>query len=248
MNENPLNLSSLPASLALIDDDPEYSEFLAQYLRGLGIDVAVFGDSNDLIANQRLYGFDFYIVDLMLPGVDGAELIKVLRRRTQAGVVVVSGKLAPDVFRHVVTAGADMYLTKPVHFEQVALAVSAVQRRVSLAKPSAQAVWRLDSVNKELVAPDSARISLSDADVVVMSCLADSDGDAVTRAQLSARLEARFGQRGSDGGNTGPADGDGLNAVIYRLRRRIERATPLLVPLQSKSRVGYVFRAPLQRI
>ena len=39
---------------------------------------------------------------------------------------------------------------------------------------------------------------------------------------------------------------DGLSATIYRLRRRIERATPTLVPLQSKSRVGYVFRAPLQ--
>ena len=38
---------------------------------------------------------------------------------------------------------------------------------------------------------------------------------------------------------------DGLNATIYRLRRRIERATPALVPLQSRSRVGYVFRAPL---
>ena len=39
---------------------------------------------------------------------------------------------------------------------------------------------------------------------------------------------------------------DGLNATIYRLRRRIERATPALVPLQSRSRVGYVFRAPLR--
>jgi len=39
---------------------------------------------------------------------------------------------------------------------------------------------------------------------------------------------------------------DGLNATIYRLRRRIERATPTIVPLQSKSRVGYVFRAPIK--
>ena len=47
--------------------------------------------------------------------------------------------------------------------------------------------------------------------------------------------------------NEGETD-DGLSATIYRLRRRIERATPTLVPLQSKSRVGYVFRAPLQLI
>jgi hypothetical protein len=45
-----------------------------------------------------------------------------------------------------------------------------------------------------------------------------------------------------------PPDGDNLNATIYRLRRRIERATPAVVPLQSKSRVGYVFRAPLMAV
>jgi DNA-binding response OmpR family regulator len=39
-----------------------------------------------------------------------------------------------------------------------------------------------------------------------------------------------------------------LHATIYRLRRRIERATPTLVPLQSQSRVGYVFKATLSRV
>ena len=54
-------------------------------------------------------------------------------------------------------------------------------------------------------------------------------------------LRQRLGREAPEG-----ASADGLNAVIFRLRRRIERATPTLVPLQSKSRVGYVFRAPLR--
>lgn len=243
MSETDLQIPSLPATLALIDDDREFSEFLAQHLRGMGVDVSVFLDSNDLIADPQLYGFDFYVVDLMLPGVDGAELIKVLRRRTQAGIVVVSGKLAPDVFRQVVGAGADMYLTKPVKFEQVAIAVAAVHRRVESAGTSAQAPWQLDVHSKELIAPDGARVGLSDADVIVMRCLAESGPEPVTRATLRERL----GQRHDDDGAAADG-GDGLNAVIYRLRRRIERATPLLVPLQSKSRVGYLFRAPLQML
>jgi DNA-binding response OmpR family regulator len=221
-----------PKTLALIDDDAEYSEFLTQFLQEQGITVSRFDDSNALLAAPEAFSFDFYLVDLMLPGVNGVELIKILRRRTDAGVVVVSGRLGPEVFREVITAGADMYLVKPVQFEQVALAIAAVQRRV--AKPAAaDAVWKLDRANGELLVPDGTRIQLSEADRQL------AGGEPVTREALLNKL----GRETPDG----EAD-DGLSATIYRLRRRIERATPTLVPLQSKSRVGYVFRAPLQMI
>lgn len=222
-------------SIALVDDDPEYAEFLAQHLRNEGARVDVFPDSNDLLAHHDPYGHDFYIIDLMLPGVDGADLIKVLRRRTDAGLLVVSGRLAPDVFRQAITAGADMYLAKPVQFEQVALAIQAVQRRIE-ASSAAQTVWRLDRRARQLIAPDASRIDLSDADLAVLDCFLEADGEVVPRETLRQRL-------GRGQGNDEP---DGLNATIYRLRRRIERATPALVPLQSRSRVGYVFKAPLK--
>src|SRR3954469_20077985 len=108
-----------PLHLALVDDDAEYTEFLSQFLRDRGLSVDVFGDSHDLMALDDPYHYDFYVVDLMLPGIDGLNLIKLLRRRTNAGVLVVSGRLAADVFRDVLTAGADMYMAKPVQFEQV---------------------------------------------------------------------------------------------------------------------------------
>jgi two-component system, OmpR family, response regulator len=224
----------LPQTLALIDDDKEYSEFLSQHLREQGMRVRVFSDSNDLLADIEAYGYEFYVVDLMLPGVDGIELIKILRKRTNAGLVVVSGRLAPDVFKAVIAAGADMYLAKPVQFDQVAVAVTAVQRRVAAGSP-AGAGWRLDRRARELVAPDGARVDLSEGDLAVLECFLESGGEVVTRELLRKRLGRSANDEGSDG----------INATIHRLRRRIERATPELVPLQSKSRVGYVFRAPL---
>ncbi len=223
-----------PKTLALLDDDREYVEFLAQYLRELGTRVDVFADSNDLLADADPYGYDFYVVDLMLPGIDGVDLIRVLRRRSDAGMLVVSGRLSPDVFEQVINAGADMYLAKPVQFEQVALAVKAVQRRVGSSK-LATTVWKLDRRAAQLLAPDGARVDLSDADLALLECFLEAKGEVVSRELLRQRLG-----RGLDEDAT-----DGLNATIYRLRRRIERATPALVPLQSKSRVGYVFRAPL---
>jgi DNA-binding response OmpR family regulator len=224
----------LPSRLALVDDDAEFCEFLSQHLRAQGVEVTAFGDSNDLLASDGACGHDFYVLDLGLPGVDGVDLIKVLRKRTQAGVLVVSGRLGPEVFRQIVEAGADMYLVKPVQFEQVALAIRAVQRRA--AQPAAKSeAWRLDHLGAELRAPDGARVPLSDTDLQVLQCLLEARGDTVTRDALRLRL-----------GRVPSAQGDdGLNAIIYRLRRRIERATPLMVPLQSRSRVGYVFKAPL---
>jgi DNA-binding response OmpR family regulator len=223
-----------PASVALVDDDIEFAEFLSQFLTERGMKVDVFRDSRELLAHTDGYVYDFYVVDLMLPGIDGVELIKVLRLRSNVGVLVVSGRLGAEVFKEVVDAGADMYLTKPVQFEQVALAIQAVQRRVASAS-SPNVPWRFDRRARQLIAPDGVRVDLSDADLQVVECFVQAAGETVTREVLRERLG-----RGSD--SDGP---DGLNAIIYRLRRRIERATPALVPLQSRSRVGYVFRAPL---
>jgi DNA-binding response OmpR family regulator len=89
-----------------------------------------------------------------------------------------------------------------------------------------------------LLVPDGARVALSDADLIVLQCFLEAGGQTVTRETLSKAL----GRENDDDGD------NGLNAIIYRLRRRIERATPMLVPLQSRSRVGYWFRSPLTTV
>jgi DNA-binding response OmpR family regulator len=227
----------LPRTLALVDDDGAFAQSLATHLRALGVQVDVFGNSNDLLAHVDAFAFAFYVVDLMLPGVDGLELIDILRRRTNASVVVVSGRLAPDVFDQVVTAGADMYLAKPVRFEQVVLAVKAVHRRAAAAD-TAQRGWRLDRRANQLFAPDGTRVDLSAADTVLLECFLEAAGEVVPRELLRQRI----------GRPDDAAGADGLSAMIFRLRRRIERATPVTVPLQTKSGVGYAFRAPLSAV
>lgn len=226
----------LPKTLALIDDDPEFRSGLARHLSQMGIVVEAFADSNELLTHERAFDFEFYVTDLMLPGVQGTELIKVLRRRTNAGVVAVSGRLAPDTFKETITAGADMYLSKPVQFDQVALVIEAVQRRIDTGAP--QGTWRLDRRAGQLVAPDGARIELSAVDCALIECFVEAKGQVVGRDALLQCLGKDAQQDASRG----------LNATIFRLRRRIEKATPQTVPLQTKSGVGYAFRAPLTTI
>jgi DNA-binding response OmpR family regulator len=130
-----------------------------------------------------------------------------------------------------------MYLSKPVQFEQVALVIEAVQRRIDAGAPQ-QNIWRLDRRAGRLVAPDDARIELSAVDVALIECFVQAKGDVVGREVLLQCL-GKDPEQGASGG---------LNATIFRLRRRIERATPETVPLQTKSGVGYAFRAPLTSI
>jgi DNA-binding response OmpR family regulator len=224
----------LPTTLALVDDDMIYTGYLAQYLRDQGVVVSVFGDSNELLAQSEPFRHGFYVIDLMLPGIDGVDLVRAIRRRSDAGVLVVSGRLAPDVFKQVIQAGADMYLGKPAQFEQIALAIGAVQRRAA-GNNLASKPWTLDRAKRLLTAPDGAQIELSPIDLVLIDSFAAAAGEVVSREALLDGLR----QAGVDS----PADG--LNATVYRLRRRIERATPDLVPLQTKPRVGYFFKAPI---
>jgi two-component system, OmpR family, response regulator len=127
-----------------------------------------------------------------------------------------------------------MYLMKPVRVQQVVLAIEAVQRRVVASRTPAQA-WRLDRGSRTLVAPEGTRIELSEGDLAVMECFAAADGATVTRAALCERM-----------GRDPDTEADNLlHAAIYRLRRRIERATPSPLPLQSEAKVGYAFKGPL---
>jgi DNA-binding response OmpR family regulator len=101
-----------------------------------------------------------------------------------------------------------------------------------------QNTWRLDRRLGQLLAPDGARIELSESDRTLLECFVDAEGEVVTRETLLKRLG-----RTSDLASSG-----GLNGTVFRLRRRIERATPTSVPLQTKSGVGYAFCAALKAV
>src|SRR5574343_347382 len=197
----------LPATLALVDDDADFSVYLAEYLGGLGVQVRAYADSDELLTAAGAFEHEFYVLDLMLPGIDGLDLLRLLRRRTNAGILVVSGKLGGDVFGQVVEAGADMLLVKPATFEQILLGIRAVYRRSGKGGLQ-QEVWLLDSHHATLRAPDGAVIELSPTDVQVMECLLARGGDTVGRDELARRL-------GLD-----EDDPNALHATIYRLRRR----------------------------
>ncbi len=225
--------SMLPSRTCILDGDVHYSQELGACLDGKGIEVRTFSDSGAFLTSVDAFDHDFYLIDLDLPGVDGLEVVRLLRRRSEAGIVVVSSRPGDAVLDDALKAGADMLLAKPVPFERTLLAIQAVARRCLAIRPSL--TWCLNRGTRTLKTPQGVNVALLEVDVRMLECFVDTDGAPVQRDVICARL----------GRDADVANQNGLHAAIYRLRRRIEQATEEVVPLQSKPRVGYHFRGRL---
>lgn len=230
---------SLPRTVAVIEPQVDVAEITARHLQQCGVRATVFPDSDDLLTSDDPYGFEFYLHELALPGIDGMALLRLLRRRTSAGIIVLTAQGGSQPFTDAMLAGADMFLTKPVGAAQIEAAILAVHRRAAAGDaPVAPgpAIWRLSERRRCLVSPGGIEIALSATDLQLLQCFADARDGLVSRDALGERL-----------GRSRDGDDNWLNATIYRLRRRIETATDGMAPLQSQPRVGYVFRARLVR-
>jgi DNA-binding response OmpR family regulator len=233
-----MTLQKPSKALALVDGDKAYSKRLSDHLRRAGLVVDAFSDSNHLLACSRPYAYGLYVTELDLPGVDGIDLIKVLRLRTNAGIAVVSGRLGLDTFKQVFMAGADVYLPKPAPFDQIETAIKALSSRVCSAPRALEAAWLLDRGSGLLLSPDRSRIELNGVARTLIDSFLDADGQPVARATL---LECIGRVQGAGASAC-------LNTSISRLRRRIQSATGAAAPLRSVFGVGYIFRASLKAL
>jgi DNA-binding response OmpR family regulator len=228
----------LPGSITILEDDADFRHHLGQHLRALGTQVREFADGVALLAGDGAADSDFFLLDVALPGAVGENLIRGLRRRSQAGIVVVSGAVSPDVFETALTAGADLVLPKPASLNQITVAVTAVHRRAAAAaRPDgAERGWQLDRRNRQLTSPEGTVVALGETDVILLACFPAAPGGIVSHAEINSRL----------GRPQREAPDNSLHAMIYRLRRRIEKVTGGVLPLQAQSRVGYQFKAPIR--
>lgn len=116
--------------ILIIDDSERLREALARGLRALGHTVDVAEDGAPGLALLALFSFDLIVLDLMMPGIDGAAVLRSIRsRKLPVRVLVLSAR---DQVRDRVAAldlGADDYLVKPFSFEELRARIEALGRR-----------------------------------------------------------------------------------------------------------------------
>lgn len=225
----------IPVShICIVDDDSDFAGFLGEYLGVRGLSATEFTAAEALLKSDDIAKFDFFIVDLGLPGIDGVDLITLLRARTDAGILVISGRMGPDAFNSALLAGADMFINKPIRFDQVYNAIASVCRRVSLRMVD-NLPWRLLLKPSELVAPTGSVVNLTPVELRMLHRLAQDPSEVVTRQQLAVAA-----------GVTTSEDDRNLDSAIFRLRRKIEKAAAQPSPLKTVHGFGFQVSKPVE--
>jgi two-component system OmpR family response regulator/two-component system copper resistance phosphate regulon response regulator CusR len=172
--------------VALVEDDPVIAKAVSTAVCEAGHECAVMADGVAAIDDRTLLGNDLVILDLMLPGLDGLEILRRIRGhgvRTPVIVLTARGTV-PDKLK-AFDAGADDYIVKPFAMDELLARVEAVYRRTSN-KPAMQleaGEMQLNLANKRLVV-GGRHVDLTPTEFSIMELLMRYHGQVVTRTML----------------------------------------------------------------
>jgi two-component system OmpR family response regulator len=222
-------------SLLVVDDELFLRGAVAASLRFLGFDVAVAENGTEALRLARANPFDLLILDVVLPDIDGFEIVRRLRREGNlVPVIFLTAKDTQDDKVTGLTIGGDDYMTKPFGLEELAARVRTVLRRTRPvpAEPVLTfADLTLDQDTYE-VRRGGRLIELSPTEFRLLRYFMLNPGRVLTRAQLLAHVwDYDFG-----GSSTV------VSTYVAYLRRKLARYGPDLIHTQRG--VGYSLRLP----
>ena len=220
----------------LIEDDAKTARALASGLRSEGFEpiTANTGEEGFFLLSRE--SFDFVILDWMLPGRDGIEVLRTLRGRgSKTPVLLLTARDAVDDRVLGLNAGADDYLVKPFAFAELLARVRALLRRVDSGNPLRQQVGDLTlDMQTRRVVRGSREIALTPREFDLLAFLAQHHDETVTR-QMLAREVWREPNRATPLDNV-------IDVHLAHLRRKLDDGEDVKL-IQTVRGVGFVLRA-----
>lgn len=176
-------------TVLLVDDEAHILELCRMYLEAEGFRTISAQDGNGALEMARSRRPDLVVLDLMLPGMDGWSVCRLLRQESDVPVIMLTARNA-DVDKIVgLEMGADDYLTKPFNPRELVARVRAVLRRQQIDTPSPGAASL--SLGDVVLAPASREVTvngqaanLSAKEFDLLQCLMENRGRVLSREQL----------------------------------------------------------------
>src|SRR3954452_15273064 len=227
------------ARLLVAEDDPNIAELLSASLRYAGFDVRTARDGLQAVRTARDLQPDLIVLDVMMPGIDGFEVVRRLRTEgMRCPVVFLTARDDTTDKITGLTVGGDDYVTKPFSLDEVIARIRAVLRRSATGPGRRQPAARLTFADLELDDEthegwkSGAQVALSPTEFKFLRYFLENAGRVLSKAQILDHVwHYDFG-----------GDANVVESYVSYLRRKVDTTEPRL--LHTLRGVGYVLRRP----
>ncbi len=174
----------------MVEDERKVAEFVARGLRDQRFAVDVVSDGQTGWEMASTCDYDLVVLDLMLPGLSGLEILKRIRRRgSQVPVLILTARAGTAEKVENFEAGADDYLTKPFAFDELLVRVKALLRRGSVDRSN---ILRIDDLEidrqKQQAKRGGKRIDLTPREYSLLEFLAANAGRVMSRTMITEHV------------------------------------------------------------
>jgi two-component system KDP operon response regulator KdpE len=239
MSARPSTSSKPPTEVAsttilIVEDDPNIVDLMRSNLVVRGFHTVVSTDGSQALRLLETERPDIVLLDLMLPAIDGFELCRQMRERSNVGLIVVSARGGDRDKVAALNLGADDYMTKPFSIEELLARIAATLRRTRPTGPLDEAGRIVLSPDLEIDLPSQRVLRRGDAlhltptEFALLRELAVNRGKVLTHAQLLRRVW----------GSGYETEIEYVRVYVRRLRAKLEDdgSPPLIL---TQPRVGY---------
>ncbi len=232
--------------ILIVDDDPELRLVLREHLEPEGFDVIDAANGAEMRAAIERQQMDIVILDLSLPDEDGLHLARVLREKTDAGIVMLTGKGTTVDMVVGLEVGADDYVAKPFKSRELLARIRSVLRRTKEIRAARAETgggivsfrgWRFESAFQRLTNPRGEDIVLTAGESRLLQTLIDNQGETVERDALHREALGYDMQTNSRN----------IDVLVGRLRRKLEHDGGRNSLIKSIRGVGYQFTGTIER-